>query len=87
MVAGSRIGCWASTPHGTQTLAEAVQNSCNPAFVAIGQSIEAKEDGLFYKYINAFGFGQTTGIELNGESSGILQDEANVCLLYTSRCV
>lgn len=50
----------------------------NPAFVAIGQSIEAKEDGLFYKYINAFGFGQTTGIELNGESSGILQDEANV---------
>ena len=78
MVAGSRIGCWASTPHGTQTLAEAVQNSCNPAFVAIGQSIEAKEDGLFYKYINAFGFGQTTGIELNGESSGILQDEANV---------
>ena len=78
MVAGSRIGCWASVPHGSQTLAEAVQNSCNPAFVAIGQGIEAKEDGLFYKYIQAFGFGQTTGIELNGEASGILQDEANV---------
>lgn len=78
MVAGSRIGCWASVPHGSQTLAEAVQNSCNPAFVAIGQGIEAKEDGLFYKYIQAFGFGQTTGIELNGEANGILQDEANV---------
>ena len=49
MVAGSRIGCWASVPHENQTLAEAVQNSCNPAFVTIGQSIEAKEDGLFYK--------------------------------------
>ncbi len=78
MVAGSRIGCWASVPHENQTLAEAVQNSCNPAFVTIGQSIEAKEDGLFYKYIEAFGFGQTTGIELSGEASGILQAEENV---------
>lgn len=77
-VSGSRIRCWATMPHGSQTLAEAVQNSCNPAFISIGQSIEAKEEGLFYKYIKEFGFGQTTGVKLSGESPGILQDEANV---------
>ncbi len=77
-VAGARIGCWSTVPHGSQNLAEAVQNSCNPAFVAIGQSIEAKEKGLFYKYINAYGFGQTTGIQLQGEATGILQAEENV---------
>lgn len=77
-VAGATISCWSSVPHGSQTLAEAVQNSCNPAFVAIGQSIEGKQDGLFYKYIQAFGFGQPSGIELNGEATGILQAEENV---------
>ena len=77
-VAGAQIHCWASVPHGTQTLAEAIKNSCNPAFVAIGQSIEAKEEGLFYKYIQAFGFGSVTGVDLPGEASGILQDESNV---------
>lgn len=77
-VAGSQIHCWASVPHGTQTLAEAIKNSCNPAFVAIGQSIEAKEAGLFYKYIQAFGFGAATGVDLPGEAIGILQDESNV---------
>jgi len=77
-VANARIHCWASVPHGTQTFAEAIKNSCNPAFVAIGQSIEAKEKGLFYKYIQAFGFGSTTGVDLPGEASGILQAESNV---------
>lgn len=77
-IAGSRIGCWASVPHGSQNLAEAVQHSCNPAFVSIGQSIEAKEKGLFYKYLKAYGFGQPTGIDLQGEASGILQAEENV---------
>ncbi len=75
-VADAQIHCWASVAHGSQTLAEAVGNSCNPAFVAIEQSIEAKESGLFYKYIEAFGFGQTTGIALNGEATGLLQSES-----------
>jgi len=71
-----KIKCWRSyNPHGSQTLVEAFQNSCNPAFVKIGQSIEAKEKGLFYKYIEAYGFGQTTGIELSGEAPGIMIDE------------
>jgi stage V sporulation protein D (sporulation-specific penicillin-binding protein) len=78
IVGDARIGCWSTTPHGSQSLAEAVMHSCNPAFVAIGQSIEAKEDGLFYNYIKAFGFGTQTGIDLSGEASGILQDESVV---------
>lgn len=77
-VANARIHCWASVPHGTQTFAEAIKNSCNPAFVAIGQGIEAKEPGLFYKYIHAFGFGEVTGVDLPGEAEGILQAESNV---------
>lgn len=75
-VAGAQIHCWASAPHGSQDLGAAVGNSCNPAFVAIGQSIENKQSGLFYKYIEAFGFGKTTGIELSGEAVGILQSES-----------
>jgi len=76
MVAGQKIKCWRYyNPHGSQTLVEAFQNSCNPAFVKIGQSIEAKEEGLFYKYIKAFGFGQQTGIDLSGEASGIMIDQ------------
>ena len=77
-VSGTTIHCWATKPHGMQSLAESVANSCNPAFVQIGQSIEAKQDGLFYKYINAYGFGKLTDISLSGEAEGILQDESMV---------
>lgn len=77
-VANATIHCWASVPHGTQNLAEAVSNSCNPAFVQIGQTIEAKQSGLLYKYIRAFGFGQTTGVDLPGEAVGILQSGSNL---------
>ena len=48
---------------------EVVQNSCNPGFVVLGQRL-GKE--TLFKYINDFGFGIKTGIDLNGESSGIL---------------
>lgn len=77
-VANANIHCWASVPHGSQSLAEAVQNSCNPAFVAVGQSIENKQSGLFYDYIHAFGYGSPTGVQLPGEEAGILQAEENV---------
>ncbi|MBQ2698646.1 MAG: PASTA domain-containing protein [Firmicutes bacterium] len=71
-VADARIGCWRANPHGSQSFREAVQNSCNPAFIQIQQTIEAKESGLFHKYITAFGFGSPTGIELPGEASGLV---------------
>ncbi len=76
-VANANIGCWASVPHGQQTLAEAVSNSCNPAFVQIAQSIENKQSGLFYSYIESFGFNALTGVDLPGEATGIIQAESN----------
>ena len=76
-VADAVIHCWGAA-HGTQNLAEAVSNSCNPAFVQIGQTIEAKQDGLFYKYVDAFGFGKPTNIDLPGEAVGIIQSPDNL---------
>ena len=77
-IAGSKINCWSAGAHGNQSFTEAMQNSCNTALIAIGQGLEAKEKGLFYKYIRAFGFGEPTGVELSGEARGILQSKNNL---------
>ena len=68
------IHCANRNGHGTQTFQEAVQNSCNPAFINIGQKI-GKERLL--KGLRAFGFFEETGIELPGETTGIGLTEAN----------
>ncbi|MFB6466540.1 stage V sporulation protein D [Cytobacillus sp. Hz8] len=68
-VDGSRLRCWKSGGHGDQTFLEVVQNSCNPGFVELGQRLG--KDTLF-KYIKDFGFGEKTGIDLQGEGKGIL---------------
>lgn len=68
-VEGARIKCWKAGGHGTQTFMEVVQNSCNPGFVELGQRL-GKE--TLFEYINKFGFGKKTGIDLNGEANGIL---------------
>lgn len=67
-VSTSTIHCWKSIGHGTQTFAKAFQNSCNPAFVKIAQTIGYKD---YYDYFNAFGFTEKTGIDLAGESAPI----------------
>lgn len=73
------IRCWRShNPHGLQTFPEIIQNSCNPGFVQVGLRIEDKSKGLFYKYIRAFGYGKTCGIDLSGEASGIMIAEENL---------
>ncbi|MGI5892432.1 MAG: stage V sporulation protein D, partial [Bacillota bacterium] len=78
-VGSETIKCWRSyRPHGSQSFAEIIQNSCNPGFVQVGLRIEDKEKGLFYKYIKAFGFGKTTDVELSGEASGIMIKEENL---------
>lgn len=69
---GGTIRCWKLGAHGSQSFLEAVQNSCNPAFITIGQNL-GKD--LFFKYLNGFGFGQKTGIQLSGESTGILVNQ------------
>ena len=68
-VDGARIKCWKHGGHGSQTFLEVVQNSCNPGFVELGRRLG--KDKLF-GYINKFGFGKKTGIDLNGEGLGIL---------------
>ena len=68
-VDGARIKCWKAGGHGSQTFLQVVQNSCNPGFVELGRRI-GKE--TLFKYIDKFGFGEKTGIDLNGEGSGIL---------------
>lgn len=67
-VDGDRIRCWKSS-HGSQDLKEALANSCNPAFVAL--ALRMGTDTL-YKYLHAFGLGKATGVDLPGESAGIL---------------
>lgn len=68
-VDGARIKCWKHGGHGSQTFLEVVQNSCNPGFVELGRRL-GKE--TLFDYINKFGYGKKTGIDLNGEATGIL---------------
>jgi len=74
-VNGTQIHCWKSGGHGNQSYLEVVQNSCNPGFVNMGQDLGTER---LYSYIHDFGFGQETGIDLNGESAGILFNPENV---------
>jgi len=67
VVNGRSIACSERKGHGDQTLAEAVQNSCNPAFMMIGQKLGAEK---FYDYYEAFGLKEETGIDLPGEAKG-----------------
>ncbi|MDL4841269.1 stage V sporulation protein D [Aquibacillus rhizosphaerae] len=68
-VDGSTLHCWKSGGHGHQTFLEVVQNSCNPGFVTLGQKLGKEK---LFSYINKFGFGEKTGIDLQGEENGIL---------------
>ncbi|MGZ0085139.1 stage V sporulation protein D [Caldibacillus thermoamylovorans] len=70
-VAGATLRCWKKGGHGEQTFLEVVQNSCNPGFVELGERL-GKE--TLFKYIKQFGFGEKTGIDLQGEGTGILFD-------------
>ncbi|MDD2378169.1 MAG: stage V sporulation protein D [Bacilli bacterium] len=74
-VENARIKCWKHGGHGTQTFMQVIQNSCNPGFVALGQRIGTEK---LYDYINKFGFGSKTGVDLNGEGTGIIFKVENV---------
>ena len=67
------IYCWRKgREHGTETFREAVYNSCNPAFVKVAQSLGLSR---FYKYVDAFGFNDKTGVELKGEGKSMFQKD------------
>ena len=74
-VANAKIKCWKAGGHGSQTFLQVVENSCNPGFVELGNRL-GKE--TLFSYIDKFGFGEKTGIDLNGEAEGIIFDLEDV---------
>ena len=66
-VLGQKIKCWRSRGHGKETLAQAVQNSCNPAFMSMALKMGTDR---FYEYIYAFGMNDKTGVGIGGETTG-----------------
>ena len=68
-VDGSILKCWKAGGHGDQTFLEVLQNSCNPGFVKLGQLLGKER---LFSYIDKFGFGEKSGVDLNGEGRGII---------------
>lgn len=73
-VSGARIKSWKKGGHGLQTFREVLQNSSNPGFVEIGRRLGKKR---LYQYVQNFGLTEKTGIDLPGESCGIMFDYKN----------
>ena len=75
-VAGVKMKCWRYyKPHGSESLRQALMNSCNPVFIALGEKIGVS---TYYKYLNKFGFLKKTGIDIPGEASSIFLNEKKV---------
>ncbi len=78
IVDGSKISCWtkhANGKHSNQTLADALNNSCNPIFTDIALSLGRD---VMYDYLQKFGYGTPTGIDFAGEQSGLLVSQSTV---------
>ena len=75
-VTGTPIKCWRDyNPHGSQTLRQALENSCNPAFIQLGTKIGTS---TLYKYYKDFGLFNKTGISLPGEAESLFIEEKSV---------
>lgn len=75
-VGGVNIKCWRyPRAHGGETFVEGVQNSCNPVFMQVAEKIGAEK---FYEYMQKFGLMKKTGIDLPGETSGIMHKLENI---------
>ena len=69
------FNCSRAAPgHGHQTLKEAVGNSCNPAFIRIGQAVGTSK---YYEYLKSFGLMEKTNVDMIGEVQGIFANEKN----------
>ena len=75
-VAGQPLNCWRYyAPHGAETLAQGVANSCNPVFVTLAKRLGIES---FYTYLDRYGFDTKTGIDLPGESNAIIQNKDSI---------
>lgn len=75
IVDGEKIKCWKTTGHGSQTLIECVQNSCNCCFMDL--CLRLGKDRM-YSYLESYGIGKNSGVDILGESSGIMIDKNKV---------
>ena len=80
-VEGETIHCSNISGHGTQNFVEVISNSCNPAFIQIGQMLGASK---FRQYYQGFGFSDKTGIDLPGEAEDSFWKEGGVDLAVAS---
>lgn len=71
IVNGVRINCWKPEGHGSENLQEILNNSCNPGFMQLVKKIGKEK---MNEYIRMFGLGKVSGIDLPGESAGIIKD-------------
>lgn len=69
------IHCWKRSGHGTLTLPEILQNSCNVGFMKLGEKIGPEK---LVEYIKKFGFGKVSGVDLPGEAKGIIKSPDNM---------
>ena len=75
-VAGVRIKCWRYyRPHGSESLRQALMNSCNPVFIGLGQKLGVE---TYYNYLEKFKLLEVTGIDLPGEAGSIFLKEEKV---------
>jgi len=70
VIEGTRIRDWKAGGHGTITMLDVIAQSCNPGFMHIGVDLLGKD--LLFQYIEAFGFKEKTGIDMLGESLGLI---------------
>lgn len=80
-VGDRKISCWHTYGHGEQSLQEAVQNSCNPAFIEVGLRMGAEN---FQKYFEAFGLAEKTNVDLPGEATSIYHKKMSEINLASS---
>ncbi len=74
VVGNRKIRCWKSGGHGSQTFLEAIQNSCNCAFMELGRRLGTTK---FYQYLDLYGMTKKTGIDLVGEGTPIVVKKEN----------
>ncbi len=80
---GVVMHCWRWGGHGDQSFTQAVINSCNMAFIQIGQSLGANN---FYSYFKAFGLTEKTGIDLPGEGSSLYYTDRQMGVVELASC-
>lgn len=71
MVAGLRMHCWSSVPHGPESLRDALEHSCNPSFMQLGKKMGAD---TMYRYYDALNLLTKTGVKAYGEESAVWWD-------------